>query len=338
VLGKRLYEDVCSESGDYCDDDDLLKYDNVSVTNKIYAKRLEALYYGYKQSSATSGGECLTLKTLAAETAVYSYEALWTQGGALHILSNIQTNLGASITKPQYLDSFLESTAGVIKELDKNLKYQLPVDVFNVASSKHLSRLLQAASVLFLDDEMYDDSSISSMADGLLADMMCLSEPAETLRKRIRNKPVPRTLALTRAVYLGKLEACWIKGNFLDLALDETIKEEPLQYEDVIEGVMQLVSGVIGYYYSVTNPAAEYHDALGKDCEFGGNIEATCADEPLLPKAADEVVKCSDKLFSIGACPAKHTSKSKEEKTSKMPKAMKKSPKSDKVKRDELFG
>lgn len=56
------------------------------------------------------------------------------------------------LPQSEYLDSFLENTAGFLKDLVSARKYYATIDAFQVASSKHLSRMVQAASVLYLDD------------------------------------------------------------------------------------------------------------------------------------------------------------------------------------------
>ena len=69
-----------------------------------------------------------------------------------HVVSNIQAKVGVSLSKAQYLDSFLENAAGNLKDLYGAQKYHQLVDTYQVASSKHLSRSVQAGSVLFLDN------------------------------------------------------------------------------------------------------------------------------------------------------------------------------------------
>lgn len=281
AMAVSLYTHPCVDRPHFCVDG-VMNTDNDTVHNIMYAEKLNELYTSLNDPAAVNDTRCHEIKSIASTANFYAKGTLWTRGALDHVVSNIQAMMSVSLTKDEYLDSFLENTAGMINDLIGKRGKDQEVDSYQVYSSKHLSRAVQAASVILLDD------TSSSATTQLNKDLNCLAVPAETLRKRIRNKGVGRTLAVTAAHYLHALETCWVQ----QLGIDETEGEHMVEYTDAFDGIVKMAAKVIAYFYTATHA----------QCTYGGIVAPVCEQLPILPEKGDTMQKCAEGTFAL-TCP-----------------------------------
>lgn len=130
------------------------KMKNIEWMNKQYESKLFNLVdtrRNFENKDSNFSKEAFNYKTKISETNLFANESYFTQGAFLHVVGNIQAGMGFDISIYEYIDSVIENSGDIIKEVNLFAGlYRDDAQVnFLLHVSKYVIRLLDATTNVY---------------------------------------------------------------------------------------------------------------------------------------------------------------------------------------------